>query len=128
MKLIKRMNTGMEIYASPEMIDVIRNASPQRLKNVDRFKNDVFALGATIIELGLLKPLNKIITEDKMYDPNQMKIYLSHFENEYKSNKLLVSLVKVMVKANPQERPTFLGKIEFYVNKNIIKFNLMFQI
>jgi serine/threonine protein kinase len=122
------MNTGMEMYASPELIDVIRDANPRRLQSIDRFKNDVFALGATIIELGLLKPLNKIVTEDKMYDPNQMKIYLKHFENEYSSNKLLVSLVKVMVKANPQERPTFLGNdYAKFIKKNKLKM-LMCQI
>lgn len=104
------MNSGMEIIASPELVECVNRGSPERFKMVNRYKNDVFALGATIMELGLLKPLNKLITEDKHFDTNQLTSYFKQFQNEYKSNKLLVSMVKSMINVNPIERPTFIGK------------------
>ena len=102
----------MEMYSSPEMVECIRNGNPERFKHINRFKNDVFALGLTIMELGLLKPLNKLITIDKLFDKNQLTSYFKQFEAEYKNNKLLISIVKSMIIVNPQERPTFIGKYQ----------------
>ena len=97
---------------SPELLKSIQSKESRSLKNINRFKNDVFCLGLTIMELGLLKSLTKVITKDKIFDFTQLNQYYEEFKKEYKNNKLLVALVKAMTEINSQERPSFIGEAE----------------
>jgi len=94
---------------SPEILKCIKNQDMNSLNNIDRFKNDVFCLGMTIIELGILKSLTKVVTKDHIFDTSQLQKYFEQFKNEYKNNKLLISLVQKMIEVNPISRPTFVG-------------------
>lgn len=112
--LIKRVNSDMEVYLSPEILKCIQNSDLQNLKNVNRFKNDTFCLGLTIMELGLLKSLTKVITKEKIFDKNLLASYFTQFKMEYKNNKLLIAMVKAMIELTPMKRPTPIGKYYFY--------------
>lgn len=99
----------MEVYVSPEILKCIRNQDLSNFRDVNRFKNDVFCLGLTLLELGLLRSVHKVITPDGLFDLRQLATYVSQFEKEYANNQLLVAMVKAMVEPVPQKRPTFIG-------------------
>lgn len=100
----------MEVYISPEILKCIQNSDLQNLKNVNRFKNDIFCLGLTLMELGLLKSLTKVVTKEKIFDNTLLTNYFNQFKNEYKNNKLLVAMVKSMIELIPLKRPTAIGR------------------
>ena len=99
----------MEVYMSPEILKCIQNHDMSNFRNTNRFKNDVFCLGMTIIELGILKSLTKVITNDNIFDIPLLQKYFEQFKNEYKNNKLLITMVEKMIEVNPVSRPTFVG-------------------
>ena len=92
---------------------------------MNRFKNDVFCLGLTLLELGLLKSVNKVVTKDGLFDFNQLKTYMHQFEAEYANNNLLVAMVRAMIEVVPQKRPTFIGKIKCLFYTICILINLL---
>jgi len=99
----------MEVYISPEILKCIQNSDLENLKNVNRFKNDIFCLGLTLMELGLLKSMTKLVTKERIFDNNLLSSYFNQFKMEYKNNKLLISLVKSMIELIPMKRPTAIG-------------------
>lgn len=99
----------MEVYISPEILKCIQNSDLENLKNVNRFKNDIFCLGLTLMELGLLKSMTKLVTKERIFDNNLLSSYFNQFKMEYKNNKLLIALVKSMIELIPMKRPTAIG-------------------
>lgn len=99
----------MEVYISPEILKCIQNSDLENLKNVNRFKNDIFCLGLTLMELGLLKSMTKLVTKERIFDNNLLTSYFNQFKIEYKNNKLLIALVKSMIELIPMKRPTAIG-------------------
>lgn len=69
----------------------------------------MFCLGLTLLELGLLKSVDKVITKDGLFDNRQLNSYVGQFQADYANNPLLVALVQAMVEPAPQKRPTFIG-------------------
>lgn len=109
-KLIIRLNSQVEVYASPELLRCLREKDTQKINIIDHHKNDVFCLGLCFLELGLLRSVDKVITRDKLIDQNRLKEYLSAFKNTYETNSLLVSSVRKMLELHPERRPSFIGK------------------
>lgn len=101
----------MEVYASPEVLKCIKRQDLRSFRDVNRYKNDVFCLGLTILELGLLKSVHKVVTPDGFFDPKTLNDYMTQFEREYANNKLLLALVRAMIEMVPQKRPTFIGEL-----------------
>ena len=99
----------MEVYCSPELIESIREQSKQKINQVNHHKNDVFCLGLTILELGLCKSVDKVITFDKLFDRECLSRYLTEFSKKFSHNPFLLALVTKMLEINPHMRPTFKG-------------------
>lgn len=92
------------LVISPELR--LKTHDKSQILDKDIRKSDVFALGATIIGLGLEIDLNKeIFQKDDCW--SILSKYFSLFEKKFKDSRLLVSTVKTMINENKKKRPTF---------------------
>lgn len=80
---------------------------------MNHHKNDVFCLGLSILELGLLRSVDNVITSDNFLDRGRLKKYISQFKKEYSFNPFLIKVVEYMLEIEPSRRPTFSGE---YIN------------
>ena len=78
---------------------------------MNHHKNDVFCMGLSILELGLLRSVDNVITSDNFLDRGRLKKYISQFKKEYNFNPFLTKVVEYMLEIEPSRRPTFTGEI-----------------
>lgn len=114
-----RLNSEIEVYASPELLHCIRERDTHKLMQMNHHKNDVFCLGLSILELGLLRSVDNVISPEKYIDRGKLKKYLNQFQKDFHFNPLLVKVVEFMLEIEPTRRPTFIGKNQLkQINNN----------
>lgn len=101
---------GRDLYMSP----ILFNALKQHKFNVSHnaFKSDVFSLGMTILEAGLMKlfsdvyPDNNKSTEINEHD---LQENIDEFSRKFQDNPLLVTTVSKMLEVKENNRPDFIN-------------------
>lgn len=92
-------------FVSPQLYQALLKRNVDR-KNFDSSKSDVFSLGLTILQAGLLKPIEKIYGPND-FDEATLQNYLDEFQAKYSENPLLCSTVANMLTVRETDRNSF---------------------
>lgn len=98
-----KMTTNQPLYQSPLMYSNLRN---NNLKfNFDVNKEDAFALGLNILELGNLRPINNIYNSAKKeIDFSILNRHIEDFKLKYGPNRFLTNTVESLLKFDELQR------------------------
>lgn len=94
------------LFVSPQQYHNMINR-PQNRINFDRNKADVFSLGLTILQAGLLKPIDKIY-EPTAFNEKTLSIFLKEFQDRYADNPLLCATLEAMLNVPEASRNSFI--------------------
>ena len=103
-KLIK----GEPVYLSPIVYSAVKKRSFDKLKH-NPHKSDIFSLGLTILEAGLMRSIQSIYTGREEIDINILESFLNEFEQRYSENPLLFTSIRKMLDFKEEERPDFIS-------------------
>ena len=96
------------LYLSPTVFMAVKNRTFER-SQYNTFKSDIFSLGLSILEMGLLKSVQTIYGLNDNFDDRALEELLGEFEVKYEDNPLLFTSVQKMLEINEEERPDFIG-------------------
>jgi len=114
------------IYISPTVYSQLRKNLEKPIYNAE--KNDVFALGLSILEASLhgigtnLDPQN--IYGDYDIDEYLLESMLNAVEKEYSTNKLFTSTLRQMLTISESDRPSFSSIINAIPSYNVVSAKL----
>lgn len=95
------------LYLAPAFYEAVKQRSLDRMKH-NQYKSDMFALGLTILQAGVMKTIQGIYVGDK-FDQRVLEELLLEFETNYEDNPLLYTSISKMCELNEDERPDFLN-------------------
>ena len=96
------------LYLSPTIFTAVKNRTLERSRH-NPYKSDIFALGLSILEAGVLRSIQGIYGLNDNFDENAFEELLGEFEMKYEDNPLLYTSVRKMLEINEDERPDFIG-------------------
>jgi serine/threonine protein kinase len=100
---------GKDLYMSP----ILFNALKQHKFNIphNAYKSDVFSLGMTIMEAGLMRPMTGVYPDNKSIEISEHDLQenLNEFSQKYQDNPLLVTTVTKMLEVRESSRPDFIN-------------------
>lgn len=102
-----RLIAGLHLYQSPTTFANLKKGNLNY--SVDPNKEDVFALGLTLLEIGNGKSIQNIYSNpNKEVDLNNLNTHLTNFKAKHGAdNALLVSTVDLMLSPDEAKRPNF---------------------
>jgi hypothetical protein len=107
------------LYLSPLFYEAVKQRSLDKLKH-NQYKSDMFALGLSILQAGLMRPIQDIYSGSK-FDYGRLEKHLIEFENTYDDNPLLFTSVRKMCDVNEEERPDFISLKSALPEYSVIK-------
>ena len=95
------------LYLSPSYYEAVKTRTLEKMKH-NHHKSDMFALGLTILQTGLMRGVQDIYVGDK-FDAMRLNDLLDEFQTQYEENPLLYTSVRKMCEVNEDERPDFVS-------------------
>lgn len=95
------------LYLAPALYEAVKQRTLEKLKH-NQHKSDMFALGLTILQAGLMKGIQDIYVGDR-FNARKLEEFLVEFEAKYEDNPLLYTSVRKMCEVNEDERPDFIS-------------------
>lgn len=102
---LDKLTKNSALYVSPELHQNLLKRQVAN-KNYNVHKSDVFSLGMTILQAGLMKKLDPVYTKTGV-DKVQLESFIDEFESKYSDNPLLYTTVASMLKYDEKERNDF---------------------
>lgn len=107
--LVDKYIRGERLYISPEVYYFIRTRNSEGLDRMDNFKSDVFILGLSILEAGIMTNVTEIYRRSSnSIDKDMLRGFIDVFESRYGENPLVCSIVKKMLEVEEIKRPDFI--------------------
>lgn len=99
---------GRTQYASPEKYRAIK--SHLEFQDINRYKNDVFGLGLSMLEISNAKQMKRLYLQNGTFDEGGLNNQLDTLTATYKdkNNMLLLSTIESMTDPEVEDRPDFL--------------------
>lgn len=99
---------GKDLYMSPVLYNALKKHNFKVSHN--SYKSDVFSLGMTIMEAGLMRPMSGVYDEKSTdINENDLQDNLGEFSQKYQDNPLLVTTVTKMLETRESSRPDFIN-------------------
>lgn len=96
---------GEPLYLSPILYSAVKERNLERAKH-NPSKSDIFSLGLTILEAGIMKSIQSIYSGDTI-DVKCLEELIQEFEMKNDDNPLLYSTVRKLLEIEEDERPDF---------------------
>jgi len=107
--LVDKYIRGERLYISPEVYYFIRTRNSEGLDRMDNFKSDVFILGLSILEAGIMTNVTEIYRRSSnSVDKDMLKGFIDVFESRYGENPLACAILKKMLEVEEIKRPDFI--------------------
>jgi serine/threonine protein kinase len=97
---------GEPLYLSPTLYAGVRERNLEKARHNPQ-KSDIFALGLTLLEAGLLKSVQGIYEGRSTVDSKALEELIQEFELQHDDNPLMYSTVRKMLEIEEDERPDF---------------------
>lgn len=107
------------LYLAPAFYEAVKQRTLDKLKH-NQHKSDMFALGLTVLQAGLMKGVQDIYVGDR-FDARKLEELLLEFETKYEDNPLLYTSVRKMCEINEDERPDFISLKSALPEYDVIK-------
>lgn len=107
------------LYLAPSFYEAVKQRTLDKLKH-NQHKSDMFALGLTVLQAGLMKGVQDIYVGDR-FDARKLEELLLEFETKYEDNPLLYTSVRKMCEINEEERPDFISLKSALPEYDVIK-------
>jgi hypothetical protein len=95
------------LYLSPTYYEAVKSRSLEKMKH-NQHKSDMFALGLTILQSGLMRGIQDVYVGDR-FDADRLNDLLDEFQASYEENPLLYTSVRKMCEVSEDERPDFIS-------------------
>lgn len=93
-----------ELYISPELYKKLQGKDKTLAYSAP--KNDLYALGLTILNLGTQESHQDIYKQNGEFDQNRLEEHLNSFDTKYgEENPFLVTVLRTILRENESERP-----------------------
>lgn len=99
------MVNNKELYMSPQLWKKINSKKNTKVE-YNRFKNDIFALGMSIISAGNKSSLKNCYVKGGEFNSDNLKNHLAEFKKNYHYNPSLNNVVSHLVEVHEINRPT----------------------
>ena len=101
---INNLSDEKDLHLSPELY--YKLDGKVRDQEINGKKNDLFALGTSLLQLGINKPLNECYGDKGLFNNDILNRNLCEFDNKYKkTNPMLSKLVWNLTDPDPEKRP-----------------------
>jgi len=107
------------LYLAPTFYEAVKQRTLDKMKH-NQHKSDMFALGLTILQAGLMKPIQDIYMGDH-FEARKLEEFLSEFDSTYEDNPLLYTSVRKMCEIDEGERPDFINLKSALPEYDVIK-------
>lgn len=107
------------LYLAPTFYEAVKQRTLDKMKH-NQHKSDMFALGLTILQAGLMKPIQDIYMGDH-FETRKLEEFLTEFDNAYEDNPLLFTSVRKMCEIDEGERPDFINLKSALPEYDVIK-------
>jgi len=108
------------LYLSPIVFTAVKNRTLERSRH-NPHKADIFALGLSILEAGVMKSIQGIYGISDNFEPKVLDELLNEFEDRYQDNPLLFTSLRKMLEMNEEERPDFINLKSALPEYDVIK-------
>ena len=108
------------LYLSPTVFTAVKNRTLERSRH-NPHKSDMFALGLSILEAGVMRSVQGIYGISDNFEPKILDELLNEFEERYQDNPLLFTSVRKMLEVNEDERPDFISLKSALPEYDVIK-------
>ena len=98
---------GEAIYIAPNLYSAVKNRKIEGSQH-NPYKADVFSLGLTILEAGIMKSVQSVYNKEGGIDYGILEEFLLDLERKFQENPLLYTSVRKMLEIDEEERPDFL--------------------
>ena len=102
---INNMMNNKELYMSPQLWKHI-NTKGKKKPAFDRQKNDLFALGMSVLSAGNQASMKNCYKKGGNFDANALNTHLKNFGDKYGHNRSLTNVVSSLVTLDEANRPT----------------------
>lgn len=111
---------GDPLYLAPTVFETVKNRTIEQRKH-NSHKADMFALGLSILEAGLMRSVQGIYGNDNSgFQAKALEDLLNEFENKYLNNPLLFTSVRKMLEVDEENRPDFVNLVSALPEYEII--------
>ena len=94
-----------DLFMSPELYKKLQGKDKSVKYN--QFKNDLYAVGMSILTAGLLESVQNVYKTNGEFDQQRLNSYLDRFDAKYAGlNPGLSSLIHALLRADENDRPT----------------------
>lgn len=101
---INNLSDEKDLFLSPELYYKLEGK--KRDQEVDGKKNDLYSLGASLLQLGIKKPLNDCYESKGQFNSDILNRNLCEFDKKFKNtNPMLSKLVWNLTEPDPEKRP-----------------------
>ena len=101
---VNNMMNNKELFMSPQLWKSI-NTKGKKKPVYNRQKNDLFALGMSVISAGNQKSMKDCYTKGGKFNQEKLNGHLNTFKQKYQHNSSLVNVVSNLVAVDEAQRP-----------------------
>lgn len=102
---LDKMLKKTPLYIAPQLYQNLGQRAFDR-KNYNAHKADVFSLGLSILQAGIMRQVDRIYAEGRV-DNDHLQKYIEEFEKAYEDNPLLCTTVANFLRVDERERKDF---------------------